>query len=140
MRRGRPILLIIIVIFTLNGCQKTVSEPSASFQIEIINDCSTAVFGVHYEYFLGDRACGSGYIEKLDNTAYQTGDILAMDFTSEDFAADVDLSAFYVYLFIIDDNQREWPVDVNIAIDAEFGQTYTYHIQNGPDGYVLILD
>ena len=40
-----------------------------NFYIAVVNDASDDIYGIHYEYYLGDRPIGGGEVLYADNTA-----------------------------------------------------------------------
>mgnify|MGYP007111629908 CR=1 FL=1 len=129
-----------IVLFSAAACsEKKAGKSTVSgngFEIQIENECDAKIYGVHYEYYLAQKAVGGGETGYANGSAIPEGDVITLDFLPKDFPEDTDLSSLSVEIFVQADG-REVPADNSIDISAQYGKAYHYKLSGSDSGFVL---
>lgn len=115
------------------------------FDVAIINNCDTEIYGVHYEYHLAKTPIGGGDVRRSPVTAYETGEIINCLFYTDGFPENADLSSLEIEIYVIldnaEDNYQQQLVGENIVLDAEFGNGYCYSLTgNEADGFSVAAE
>lgn len=117
-----------LAILTLMAGCTAAPTPAQAFYLEITNQCSDAVLAIYHEYALAGRTLGDGGVQNSDGQPLSQGEVLSLEFTSQNFSGETDLSAFSVQLYVVLDDGDERPVGGPITLAAAYGQTYAFGI------------
>ena len=118
--------MICLVLFHLCGCSHSAGEKES--KVQILNQCSSEIYGIHLEYYLGEQAVGGqmiSYNPKMDGPL-QTEEAFAIALSQNDFPNGADLSAFGMELFVVTRSQEERPVGKRPDFAAEFDPVYPF--------------
>lgn len=124
-------LVIVLVIALCCSCRYIHNDGfTAADQDEIVvnihNTCNSDIYGVHIEYYLGNKAVGGHIVSctpEMD-VAFKKGDIICNAIPKEVFLPNEDLEGFGIETFVILKGGREVGAGGLIKWDAEFGKTY----------------
>lgn len=136
MKRLTILLLCLFTAFGLSACSNNYSSPRDHFVIDVLQNCTSDIESISFEYYLNEEAVGGGAICNADGSLLLQGDILSQDFIRKDFPEEPDLLAFSIEYFVKTADGSEYPVGERFDLPAEYGNIYTVTLNgNEADGF-----
>ena len=100
MKKLICITLLLLSLSSLIACTNA-KNTKDTFNISIKNKSGKEIYGLHYEYFIDERAVGGGNVENADNSRLDKNEVLTNEFYPEDFPENTDLSKFSIKYYVI---------------------------------------
>jgi hypothetical protein len=121
------LVFLAVVLLVSCACGRQ-AEDTVSFDISIKNECSGNIYGLHYEYYIGDAPAGGGMLTSAGGgpAPIGKGEVLAKEFGADDLPQDAALSSFKIIFYAVLENGGEFQAGAPLEIDAAYGQTYEY--------------
>ena len=109
--------------------------------LEVILDEGTEIYGIHYEYYLGEKDLGGGNLQKDEPVPLAVGEPLPLARLAEGaFPKRRDMSAFALEFFVMGKDGVVKRAGERWEMHARFGRRYVFSIcRDGPEGYGLKL-
>ena len=142
MKKALTAVLVLLFLSALGACKKEPAQPNIredAFTVAVKNNCTSDIYGLHFEYYLGAAPTGGGGVRYAkENTPIAQGDILTREFLPKDFPEGADLTGFSIEIFVILKDESEIPAGMAISIPAVYGETYSYTLTGSADeGFTL---
>lgn len=115
--------LSLLLLLTTAACA-AFSPQEQVLYVQVTNECDGEIYGLHFEYALGNTPIGGGYSINPDESAIQKGDILTLDFREGNFPAAPDLSLFEIEFYVVDENGNELPAGASLRFPVSYENTY----------------
>ncbi len=142
-RRFACVFITVLASVMLAACGSSgeLQPDENTFYVSIANQCDSEIYGLHYEYYLGEEPIGGGFVTYASNKPIRENDVLSEDFIAAYFPEDSDLSAFRTEVFVILEDGQESSAGEPLAIDADYGQVYNFSLYGSDsEGFYLIED
>lgn len=138
MKKLICITLLLLSLSSLIACTNA-KNTKDTFNISIKNKSGKEIYGLHYEYFIDERAVGGGNVENADNSRLDKNEVLTNEFYPEDFPESTDLSKFSIKYYVILNNKKEVQCDNIIKLNVKYNETYKLVlIDNVQGGFKMI--
>ncbi|WP_294467475.1 hypothetical protein [uncultured Anaerofustis sp.] len=138
MKKLICITLLLLSLSSLIACTNA-KNTKDTFNISIKNKSAKEVYGLHYEYFIDEKAVGGGNVENADNSRLDKNEVFINEFYPEDFPKNTDLSKFSIKYYVILRNKKEVQCDNIIKLNVKYNETYKLVlIDNVQGGFKMI--
>ena len=139
MKKLAMAVAAIMMVLCLSACDYQPAE-GPSFSLDVVNNCQSDIYGLHYEYYLDGQPIG-GAIVRVANTAMiplPSGNTTVLTFTPADFPTGADLSTFQLELFVVMEDNIEIAVSPLLELAAQYGQQYQFTLSgSNADGFAI---
>lgn len=127
MKKLLLLLAMTLLMLCLCSCPSSNAEQhNNEVVISFVNQCNTAIYGLHVEYYIEDKAIGGQLVSLNPNldTPFQKGETISIYLIQKDFPKNADLYNFAMEVFVVLENKSEMKVDDRISLPVEFGKNY----------------
>lgn len=133
------VLLVIGILTYLQCLNKAISKENI-ICINITNNCSEEIYGIHYENKLYEQL-GVGSIVHANETLIKTGEVLSIELTPTNLCNKDDLSGFTIEFFVILEDAKEISCGTPMKLDVEYGGYYDFSLSgNRGSGFKLVKE
>ncbi len=143
----KRIIFLVITLAVALCCSCRYDGPTVAGPDEIVvnihNTCNSDIYGVHLEYYLGNKAVGGHIASRTPNmdVAFKKGDMISNAIPKEAFLPSGSLEGFGIETFVVLEGGREVSAGDIIKWDAEFGKVYEMKLSDSSNGeYYLSLN
>ena len=144
MKKLLLVILLVVLLISGSACGYQTDEEEQlageSFAVDVINNCTDDIYGIHYEYYLQGKAIGGGDVVIADSskTPFPVGDISLFSFSPEDFPPNAGLASFQLELFVVGKDSTEMKVEPLLELAAQYGERYQFELTgNYSDGFTI---
>ncbi len=130
MKRLWGLCLVAILIVGLSACiNDTDKNGDSMFGISIVNNSDQEIYGLSFEYSLGENVIGSGMVSSADGKTVAIGDSL----TWNDFSGVSDSSEFSVECFVQLTSDVKISCGEAVQLIKEQGKTHAFSLTGNSD-------
>lgn len=141
MKKLLLFLTMTLLMLCLCSCPSSNAEQhNNKVVISFVNQCNnTAVYGLHVEYYIEDKAVGGQLVSLNPNldTPFQKEQTISIYLIQKDFPKNADLHNFAMEVFIVLENKSEVRVDDRISLPVEFSKNYQFLLIENNGNYSI---
>ena len=129
MKRFLLLLAMTLLMLCLCSCPSSNTEKlNNEVVLSFVNQCNTAIYGLHVEYYIEDEAVGGQLVSVNSDmdTPFQKDQTINMYLIQKDFPENADLDNFGMLVLIVLENKSEAGVGNKISLPVEFGKNYQF--------------